>query len=281
MVAIDANFGATFDGLTISLILYGVTCGQAIFYFRTYYKKDILLLKTLVGATWIVDTFHTILIIHSTWHYLISKISPQALQTANWSIITQIIPTEIIAVVVDCYFIHRIRKLSETYSKLKGAALLIPTICAYGVSLAYVVKCYRFPAFVDAKKDEWLLGLFSSLRTAVDIAIACSMCILLYSKQDHAMPRTRTLLKSLIQFTVATGLLTSLFTTAYIICAFIMPSNMVYIGIYFVHGKVYLNSMLAALNSREAFKERLPVVILMDSGDTDLEFSSCAATMMS
>jgi len=280
MVAIDANFGATFDGLTISLILYGVTCGQVIFYFRTYYARNERPLKALVGATWVVDTFHTVLLIHSTWHYLISKISPQALQRANWSIITQIIPTEIIAVAVDCFFVHRIWKLSKRNRTLKAFALLMPTICAYGFSIAYVVKCYRFPAFVDARKDEWLLGLFSSLRTAVDVAIACSMCILLYTKRDLAMPRTRTLLRSLIHFTVATGLLTSLFTTAYIICAFIMPLNMVYIGIYFVHGKVYLNSMLAALNSRAAFKERVPVVV-MDSGDTDLEFSSCAATMMS
>ncbi|KLO20459.1 hypothetical protein SCHPADRAFT_897739 [Schizopora paradoxa] len=278
MVAIDANFGATFDGLTISLILYGVTCGQAIFFFRTYYARNELLLKTLVGGTWVVDTFHTVLIIHSTWHYLISKISPQALQTANWSIITQIIPTEIIAVAVDCYFVHRIWRLSNSNKTMKAMALLLPTICAYGVSIAYVVKCYRFPAFVDAKKEEWLLGTFSSLRMAVDIAIACSMCILLYSKRDLAMPRTRLLLKNLIQFTVATGLLTSMFTTAYIISAFTMPSNMIYIGIYFVHGKVYLNSMLAALNSRDRFKNSVPVVV-MESGDTDLEFSSCAATM--
>ncbi|KLO18749.1 hypothetical protein SCHPADRAFT_110731 [Schizopora paradoxa] len=192
MVAIDASFGATFNGLTISLVLYGVTCGQAIFFYRTFYSRKEFLVKILVGGTWLLDTLHTILIIHSTWHYLISRISPRALQNANWSIIAQVIPTEIIAVAVDCYFIHRIWRLNDTKNTLKAMALLLPSICAYGFSIAYVVKCFRFPLFLDSKKEEWLMGLFSSLRMAVDIMIAGSMCMLLYSIRDLAMPQTRT-----------------------------------------------------------------------------------------
>ncbi len=42
---------------------------------------------------------------------------------------------------------------------------------------------------------------------------------------------------------------------------------------------VPLTPISFSLNSRAAFKDRVPVVV-MDSGDTDLEFSSCAATMM-
>ncbi|KLO18747.1 hypothetical protein SCHPADRAFT_936005 [Schizopora paradoxa] len=272
MVAIDANFGALFDGLTVSLILYGVTCGQAVFFFRTYYARNELLLKTLVAVTWVIDTFHTVLIIHSVWHYLISKVSIEYLERGNWSLITQVIPTEIIAVTVDCYFIRRIWRLSERRNNLKAVALLIPTICAFGVSLAYTVKCYRLPLFVDAKKQQWLLGLFSSLRMVVDIAIACSMCMLLYSNWGIAMPRTRTMLKNLIQFTVATGLLTSMVTTAYIISAFAAPTKMVYIGIYFVHGKIYLNSMLAALNNRNRINNSRSknsiLAVVMGSGES-------------
>ncbi|KAH8120607.1 hypothetical protein DFH11DRAFT_78278 [Phellopilus nigrolimitatus] len=92
------------------------------------------------------------------------------------------------------------------------------------------------------------------------------MCYLLYSKRSE-FKRTRSIIRTLIHFTMATGVFTSFMTTAYIISFYTMKTNMVYIGIYFVHGKVYLNSMLAALNSRVSLRE-------MANQDTMMSFYS-------
>jgi len=252
MPSLDTTFGASFDGFTVSLILFGVTCGQAIRYYRAY-PKDNVRWKLLVGVTWLLDTLHLFLVSHSTWHYLIARISLEDLETANWSMISQVVPTECIAVAVDCFFIRRIWLMSDR--DWRTLPLLIPTFLAFAVSIAYVVKCFRLPLFVDAAKSTWLLGLFSSCRAAVDLAIAIWMCYLLFTKRT-GFKRTQSVIRTLVHFTVATGCLTSFVTTCYIISFFTMQNNMIYIGIYFVHGKVYLNSMLAALNSRAYLRER-------------------------
>lgn len=54
---------------------------------------------------------------------------------------------------------------------------------------------------------QWLLGVFSSCRTAVDLAIACWMCYLLITKRT-GFRRTKSVIRTLIHFTVATGCLT-------------------------------------------------------------------------
>ncbi|KIM75271.1 hypothetical protein PILCRDRAFT_679806 [Piloderma croceum F 1598] len=123
------------------------------------------------------------------------------------------------------------------------------------ISIAYVVKCYKLPEFMSATRMRWLPGSFGGLRAFTDLSIAVIMCYILYSQYQSGLTRrTISLVKMMLQYTLTTGLLTSVFAIVYIIVYLSMTLNMVYISIYFVHGKIYVNSMLAALNSRKSLR---------------------------
>jgi len=251
MGALSSTLGALFNGMVVALALYGVTCGQTVRFYKTF--NDALPLRALVGSTWLLDTIHTVIIIYTTWHYLLGRNLADSMTKANWGIIIQIVPTEVIALIVDSFFIYRMWNLSS--KNWKPLLLLVPALMSFGFSLAYVIKCFRFPMFVDGVKFPWLLGTFSTARTVVDIGVAVGMCILLRG-QEHTFRRTDSLLRTLVYYTLATGLLTSLVTTVHIVTFFTMQTKMVYIGVYYVHSKVYLNSMLVALNARSRWRRK-------------------------
>jgi len=102
---------------------------------------------------------------------------------------------------------------------------------------------------------QWLVGLFGSLRALTDIAIAGMMCNFLYYQYRFDLtPRSISLIRVPLSHALTTGLLTSVFATLYVTVYLAMPLNMIYIAVYFIHGKIYVNSMLAALNSRKSLR---------------------------
>ncbi|KAH7917128.1 hypothetical protein BV22DRAFT_1135670 [Leucogyrophana mollusca] len=76
--------------------------------------------------------------------------------------------------------------------------------------------------------------------------------------------RTDTLIDKLVIYTVNTGLLTSLFTLADLLCAITMQDNLIYIGLYFCLSKLYTNAFQAILNSRHGLAH------MNDEGSFDL-----------
>jgi len=128
-------------------------------------------------------------------------------------------------------------------------------VASFIISIVYVVKCYKLPEFVSATRMQWLVGLFGGLRAFTDIAIAGAMCnFLYYQYRSNLTHRSILLVRVPLSHALTTGLLTSVFATLYVTVYLAMPLNMVYIAVYFVHGKIYVNSMLAALNSRKCLR---------------------------
>lgn len=253
-VSINVTFGALLDGFILSLMLYGVTCCQAIQYY-SYFPSDKRYIKLLVAFIWLMDTVQQALIAHALWHYLVLlryNLSIEDASRANWSLIAQVIPTEICAVMVECFFVVRIRILD---SKNRSLLLLIPMVTSFSISIVYVIKCYRLPEFTSATKMQWLPSVFGSLRAATDLAIAIMMCSILYSQYQSGLTRrTESLVRTMLQYTLTTGVLTSVLAIVYVVVYLAMPLNMIYIAVYLVHGKIYVNSMLAALNSRKSLR---------------------------
>ncbi|KAJ7589655.1 hypothetical protein C8J56DRAFT_37419 [Mycena floridula] len=60
---------------------------------------------------------------------------------------------------------------------------------------------------------------------------------------------------TLTLYTLENGLLTRMTTTASLICWLKMPTNLVFLGLHFVIGKLYANSLLASLNTRKALRD--------------------------
>jgi len=89
------------------------------------------------------------------------------------------------------------------------------------------------------------------LQAAVDTFLAISLCTWLH-KSRTGIKQTDALINKLIIFFVNTGLLTSVLAIAVVISSLASPDTQYFAACYFVIGRLYTNSLLALLNSRNS-----------------------------
>ncbi|EPQ56823.1 hypothetical protein GLOTRDRAFT_104549 [Gloeophyllum trabeum ATCC 11539] len=87
------------------------------------------------------------------------------------------------------------------------------------------------------------------------------MCFVLRKPREGGLKVSNWLVSTILRYTVATGLLSCIVQAIYLIA--VVASRVsahgkaVYIGIYFIIAKTYINCMLASLNSRASLRARL------------------------
>ncbi|KZP34747.1 hypothetical protein FIBSPDRAFT_915860 [Athelia psychrophila] len=86
-----SRFGAVLIGVIVAAALWGVTCAQVMFYYKTF-PRDRKLIKSLVAAVWISDTLHQILISHTVYVYLVTFYGDfNAIGKIVWSIVVEVL----------------------------------------------------------------------------------------------------------------------------------------------------------------------------------------------
>ncbi|KAJ8080701.1 hypothetical protein PM082_017535 [Marasmius tenuissimus] len=105
-------------------------------------------------------------------------------------------------------------------------------------------------------KLVWVTSAGIGSAAAADILIAVSLCYYLY-KSKTGSRRTDSLISTLMIYTLTTGVMTSVIDTIIVISFATMPQNFVWLALFWIVGRCYVNSFLAALNSRESLRERI------------------------
>jgi len=123
------------------------------------------------------------------------------------------------------------------------------------VSTAEMIHLERYSAFTE-RYPGWVFTLGLSLSSAVDIIITAWLCYFLRAIRRSAASTTMIhVVDTLTLYTLENGSLTCVATTASLICWLTMPRNLVFLGLHFVIGKLYANSLLASLNTRKELRE--------------------------
>lgn len=86
-----------------------------------------------------------------------------------------------------------------------------------------------------------------------DVCITIALCVLLHGIRSP-ITETNVLVNTLIVYAINRCLLTAIVTVAEVIIFTINPNSMWYIALDFVMGKLYANSFLASLNSRNSLR---------------------------
>ncbi|KZT23275.1 hypothetical protein NEOLEDRAFT_1243277 [Neolentinus lepideus HHB14362 ss-1] len=258
-----SNITSLFIGFIVSTALYGVTCGQAICYQLKYSREDRLGMRILVVLLWFIDTVEQSFMMETMWYYLIYRCGrkPSCFHTANWSLIFHAVPTEIAVVIVQWIFVRRIWIVSE--HKRSTYLFTLPIISGTGLAVAYVWKCYKLPAFQDAYKLEWIPVVVAACRTSTDISIAVSMYMLLKTRSGEMWKGS--FMRVIADFTLITGIVTSVATAGYLVALIVKPSSLSYVGIYYVYGKLHVNTVLTGLNARGLLRDLAKEPFLMPS----------------
>ncbi|KAF8875697.1 hypothetical protein BD779DRAFT_206447 [Infundibulicybe gibba] len=128
---------------------------------------------------------------------------------------------------------------------------MIPSLltCATGIALAS--REFITQTFASFSSISYLLYMSFGSGVVADAIIATVLCCTL-KKNRTGFRGTDTIVNTLVLYTINTTLLTTLCGFACLVTYAIWPQEFIFIGVYFVFSKLYFNSLLATLNSRES-----------------------------
>ncbi|EJF56530.1 hypothetical protein DICSQDRAFT_163870, partial [Dichomitus squalens LYAD-421 SS1] len=233
----DNTLGAGFVGCLFTATLYGVTCVQSFMFFQSS-SQERKLLKYSVSCLFVLDTLHYILVAHTLYWYMVTNFTdPTVIERIPWSIFpVYSSPPPVIL-------------LFDAFSPI-ASGFIVGIFVMFGVGIGFGIKGLFLPTFSQLAKLSWLMYLGLGLLVVCDAYTALVLCYLLYKGRTGVNKGTDSLINVLLLYTVNTGLLTSIFALACFITYAAMPTNYVFLAMYFPLSKLYLNALLASLNAR-------------------------------
>ncbi|KAI0042898.1 hypothetical protein FA95DRAFT_1609817 [Auriscalpium vulgare] len=251
------TIGVEYLGVIFSTILYGVTCIQTFHYFRSVKaRSDIWWIKAMVLVLFVFDTAHEALIIHIPYHYLINHYGdPEALLRNVWSIPFSLIIHAIIAFVTNCFFVHRIWKLSS--NKLVSFLCFAGAVADLVEILVYCILFYLKTDLLDALVNLEAMGVVS-IASGVAVNTATSVAMIYYLHASRTgVRRSDSIITKLIFLVVGTGSATTVALCASLITYTVAPHLSYMMFSEPLTAKLYVNSVLTCLNLRDHIKNTL------------------------
>jgi len=250
--SLQSTFGSAFVGLVVSAILYGVTILQTYLYYRNY-PNDSKILKWMVAILWVLDTAHLVLCTIAVYSVLVLNFNhPAILLNPTWSMNIQTDFNGLIGIIVECFYARRVWIVSRNF--YLTAVILVLAVIHFALGIVFTVGSFE-TSRADFSNLVWVTSLGLGSAAAADMIIGISLCYYL-SKSRTGFSRTDNLISTLMKYSLTTGFLTGIIACCVVLTFGIMPNNFVYVAFFWLLGKCYVNSVLAALNSRESLREK-------------------------
>ncbi|KAJ7507868.1 hypothetical protein B0H11DRAFT_147767 [Mycena galericulata] len=261
--SIDLNktFGALLIGVIAAVLLYGVTCVQAFYYFNNY--QDGLWAKTLVAVLWVLETVHSIFGCHAIYFFVITNYgNPASLAKATWSAILTLLVSSFIMLLVHLFYAKRVWHMSR--GNIFLTALIVMFALGHsGMGFVIAVRAFELQDFAAFVKITGVVDSALSLAVVTDVLIAATLSYYLHTSRS-GLARTDSLINRLLVYTINNGILTSAFDIITLFQVTAEAHNLIFLAVFQVVGSLYTNSMLATLNSRK------PHMVISTVGDVNL-----------
>lgn len=240
-------------GMSFSILLTGAATLQTWNYFRTF-KADIPGNKILVAFVYVVDTSHTILLVHGCYTNSVLQFGDHdKVRVMLWSIKLSALINGVVAFIVQGYYSLRLHRLTSWR--------LVPLICAtlstarFALNIAKVATIYGTGHWqvVASREFRWQMIAMLVAGAAADISLAAALCFALL-RMRSGLVSSDLLVYLLVSFASGSGALTSAASLSECIVypstndlAFLIPFSIV--------AKLYNNSLLASLNERSYIRK--------------------------
>jgi len=251
----EIALGMTLLGLLFSSILYGLALSQVYTYYKRF-PRDSYSVKILVVATVILDTVSVIFECLACWYYLVTT-GPMSWPV--WSLNAELAVSMLISGIAETFMIYRVWMLSTRKTMLTCVLLTFALIHLISgeVSAAQFLELKRFAEFGSVEIPS-ILRLGSAC--VCDTGIAVSSCYFLQQKRT-GYKRTDEIIDHLMVFSINSGLITSVASIACLVTYITIPKTWVYFTLCFLISRLYSNTFLCALNSRQ--------ILQSDNNDMD------------
>lgn len=258
-MGIPGEFGVILIGGLIASILYGITTLQTYLYFMHHSEGDGWTMKLAVAAIWIFESLHVSFVGHMLNYYLIVNYGvPSSLEYIVWSFPASVLANTFVLVIFQCFFTRKIYYLCRPRLRwwVIGPIILLVLI-RIGFGIETLVLLFVNNAVSSASSTRF----YGSVPTAsadplADVLITASLCVLLHEGGSRSVyPRTKRLVNTLIIYTVNRCLLTLPVVVAELGVA-VAGKAAWSMGLNFIIGKLYANSLLATLNTRQYLRSQ-------------------------
>lgn len=249
----EKAYGPLLLGGLFASILTGITTIQTVIYYRLY-PQDKKFLKGLVFTIWALDSIHTGFTWRGMWYYLIENFGDETkIKLIHMSIPATGLLTAIITIIVQCFYVDRIFRLSKRNYWIT-VPIFILSIARLVAAIAIVTEMFIVKTFPAFEKFNWLLTFALSLSSGVDILITVTMFYLLRESRTHALT-LHNAIDQIVLCTLEVGTLTSLGAILAMICWTAIPNKLIFLGSLYPVGKLYANSVLAIMNARYQLRQ--------------------------
>ncbi|KDR72696.1 hypothetical protein GALMADRAFT_126319 [Galerina marginata CBS 339.88] len=266
------TIGALQIGSLFGVYLFGIVSLQAHNYYKIH-SDDGWTYKLLVAAIWLLETGHTLCISYEVYRVTIIQYGePQFLVRFQAMGVSTLFGGLITLLVQGFFSIRIFRLLPKPYNHI-GTLCLVASLVRIGISIFLMIEGVLVSTLVgyNIKYKTWISVTFI-LGASIDVTIAASMLYYLLRKRSIAMKRLTRIIDRLITYTIRSGLVTSMSAVILTICYRSMNNNFIWMAVYTFLAKLYSNSLLSALNSRQEIRNdanRMSVV----NFPTDLNLS--------
>ncbi|KAJ7780764.1 hypothetical protein DFH07DRAFT_439326 [Mycena maculata] len=252
---LDSTMGIWLVSLFLATILYGMGLIQAFLYFN-WYTKDHWGVKAVVICLVILETLHITFFFCGTYWILIDHFGDfAALVVITWYDSAQLLAGYLSAFTVQMYFAYCIYALSPKY-KIMPMFIAALALLQIGAGLAQTIITTELGSFTLLDKTKRITTLQAASAFACDVSITACLCYTLNGKRT-GLKSTNSLLNTLMIIAVNRGMLTALSAALNIILFLSIPNTFWFFLGLILSGKLYMNSMLATLNTRQHIRGRL------------------------
>jgi len=206
---------------------------------------------------WVFDTLHIILCTIAVFWYLAFNFNnPGQLAFTHWSIDLQGDCEGVVGLTVELFFALRVWKVSKNIFLTGFVAAL--SCLHFLLGIYFTTQAFSLREFSQFSQLDWVTIAGLGGAAVADLTIAGTLVFFL-NRSRTGYKRTDSIINTLMIYSIKTGLLTSIFATATVIFFVAMPNAFVYDVFFFCLGRLYVNSLLASLNSRQTMRDKASV----------------------
>ncbi|KAF7334460.1 hypothetical protein MVEN_02275500 [Mycena venus] len=262
---LDSTMGAWLVSLFLATILYGMGLIQTYLYFH-WYTKDRWGIKAVVICLLICETLHITFYFCATYWLLIDHFGDfEALVVITWYDSVQLLAGYLSVFIVQMYFAYctyartnisvvsvseRLMVLVNPKYKIMPIFITALALLQIGAGIALTVIAAELGSFALVYQTKRIFTLQGVSALICDVLITACLCYTFNSRKS-TMKSTNSLLNMLIINAVNRGMLTAFAAALNIILFLYIPKSFWFFLALVPSGKLYMNSMLATLNTRE------------------------------
>ncbi|KAM5544629.1 hypothetical protein V8D89_001527 [Ganoderma adspersum] len=246
---LSGSYGSILLGTFGGLLLFGLSVHQMYRYLRSF-SKDATYIRSLVISVMVFETLHLIATMHTCYFYLIQNyFTPLALEDGVWSLDSLPLLSGILIIISQIFFVRR----ASLIGPRERVVAIIVAICLageFGFTIAAVIRAFIPPA----KRAVRLLSTAGlGMASAADLALSLVLFFsILGGRRGRARPESETLADRLQLYIINTGLATTVCNILAFFTALTLGiDSLVWVSFNIITTRLYANSLLAVLNSRE------------------------------